>query len=116
MGKLAKVKSGFNRAKLAARAAVKSEKLGGTGHEVLEIGVHAGLALASKNIATVGPIPVKPDVAGVLVGAGMMMLGKGKTRKLGKSVAKGAVNACITRWIADDFTVIQGPIKAPATE
>lgn len=110
MSKLAKYKAGLSRAKSAAvRLGGGAEKVGKAGHEIIKFGVHAGLALASKNVDSLGPVPLKPDAAGLGAGLLAMMLGKGKTRALGRSVATGAAHALITRWIAtDSINLISG--------
>ncbi len=111
MSKLAKFKGGIKRAGKRVTDLASGEKVGAVGHDIITLGSHAGLALASKNMTSIGPVPVKPDVAGVAAGLAVMTFAKkDKTRKLGKSVAMGAAHACITRWIADDgFSLIQGP-------
>lgn len=115
MSKLAKYRGSLARAKSKALSIGKSEKVGSLGHEVIKFGSHAGLALLSKNFDSLGPVPVKPDMAGLLAGFGAMMFGKGKLRKLGRSVATGAAHAVITRMVAQDkITFISGAdIPAP---
>lgn len=109
MSKLAKYKGGLSKAAKAAQMMGKGEKIGKAGHEVIKLGTHAVLALASKNLDQVGPIPVKPDVLGGIAGAGMMMFGKGKTKALGKSILTGAAHAIITRYVATDrITFLSG--------
>jgi len=113
--KLARFRGSLARAKSKALSVGKSEKVGSLGHEVIKFGSHAGLALLSKNFDSLGPVPVKPDMAGLLAGFGAMMFGKGKLRKLGRSVATGAAHAVITRMVAQDkITFISGAdIPAP---
>ena len=111
MSKLARFRGSLSKARHRVTDLAKGEKIGDMGHDIIRLGVHAGLALASKNISQIGPIPVKPDVAGIAAGLGMMTIGKkNKVRKLGKSIALGAANALITRWVNDGggFTLIQG--------
>jgi hypothetical protein len=110
MASLSRFKSGLSKAKGAALGLGKSEKLGSAGHEIVTIGSHAVLALASKNVDQIGPVPVKPDVAGGLAGLGMMLLGKGKTKRLGYRIGLGAVHALITRFVSTGtVTLVNGP-------
>lgn len=110
MSKLAKFKGGLAKAKNAAMRMKlpKAESVGKAGHEVIKFGTHAALALASKTYESLGPVPVRPDVAGTLAGAALMMLGKkDKTRNLGKAVMFGGLHAIITRMVgAENFTII----------
>lgn len=109
MSKLARFRGGIAKAKSKALSLSKSEKVGSAGHEIITFGSHAVLALVSKNYDGLGPIPVKADVAGIAAGGLAMMLGKGKTRKLGRSVLKGAGHALITRMVASErFVFLSG--------
>ncbi len=120
MSKLAKYKGSLGRAKSKALSIFKGAKgsdgIGKTGHVMVQVGTHAVLALASKNITTLGPVPIRPDVAGLMAGGAAMMLGKGKLRKLGADVARGAVDALITRFVATErVSFIEGvdvPLRA----
>jgi hypothetical protein len=115
---LSKFKGSMSRVRTAGLSLPKEEKMGKVGHEVVKFGAHAALALASKNLETIGPLPVRPDIAGLAVGLGMMMLKGNKTRGLGKSLATGAAHAVISRWIASDgnITVISGSSFGTAKE
>jgi len=92
-----------------ARYAKSTEGVGSLGHDVAEYGSHALLALASSKYDTVGPIPLKPHVAGGIIAALGMAFGKGKTRKLARSVLRGAGHALITDLVrTDQFGFISG--------
>lgn len=93
----------------------KGDGVGAIALGTAEFGGHALFAIASKNMESIGPVPVRPDVAGIGL-AGLMMVGvfgkKGK--KLGKALGKGALHAVISRF------AYQGPgdifaVKGPAT-
>lgn len=115
MSKLAKIKGGAKRlGHLAYRGGDKITTLGtgGIGGRIVRHGVHGVLGLASKTYDSLGPIPIRPDAAGVLAGLVMMMFGKDKTKKLGANVADGAVSACISRLLyqgATNFVFTAGP-------
>lgn len=111
MGKASKA---IEKARSKAMGAVSKEGIGKTGLEIVEVGTSALLGLASKNMEL--PYGVKPDVAGVAVGLGLMLSG-GKRTKLGKAVFKGSLQACIGRaiWDPKGITLIQGQATpAPA--
>ena len=92
-----------------AKYAKNTEGVGSLGHDVAEYGSHALLALASSKYESVGPIPVKPHIAGGIVAALGMAFGKGKTRKLARSVLRGAAHAMITDLVrTDQFGFISG--------
>lgn len=111
MGKLA---TKWRGAVSKAKGLSSKEGIGKAGHKIVVLGVHAGLALASKNVDSLGPVPVRPDVAGATAGLLAMLLLKGKGRKLGQSVAEGAAHALITRWVnTGGLTIVNGP---PAPE
>jgi hypothetical protein len=106
---MGKAKNALMRVKKSATAMVSKEGIGKTGHEMLEYGAAAVLGLASKKLDQLGPIPVKPDIAGA--GAGfLLMLSGGKRRKLGRTLLKGALHATLGRaiWSEEGLTVIQG--------
>ena len=108
MSKLAKWKGAIKR---NAVKVAGNEGIGKTGHKIVTLGAHAGLALMSKNVDSLGPIPVRPDVAGLSASLLGMMVLKGKGRKLAQSCAEGAAHALITRWINNgNLTIINGPI------
>ena len=114
---MGKAKNALMKAKNAALGAVRKKGIGKTGHEKLEYGTSGVLMVASKNMDQLPLIPVKPDVAGVIAGAGLMLLG-GKRGKLGKTVFKGALHACLARAVysPDGMTLIQGvngPVAVP---
>jgi hypothetical protein len=110
-GRLAKYKG---RVKGAMNAVKNTEKLGSAGHLIVEFGTHAGLALASENMGDIAGMPIKPDTLGFAGGALASMFGKGKVRKLGQAVMRGAGHAFITRWIATkQFTIASGPDGKP---
>ena len=109
MSKLAKYRGGLAKAKNKALSFGKKESVGKIGHEVIKFGTHATLALASKNVSNIGPLPFRPDIAGVLAGGAAMMFGKGKLRALGRSFAVGAAHAVITRWVSTErISLIEG--------
>lgn len=82
--------------------------LGGLGYEIVKVGVMTTLSVATKHLKTVGPIPASPDVLGTVAGLGMALIGKGKTRRLGRAIAVGGVNACIARavWGGQGFEIV----------
>lgn len=103
-------KAALARVKSKGAELAKGEGIGKAGHELVKYGTHALLAVASKQMDSVGIAPIKPDVAGGVAGALAMMIGKGKVRKLGRSVLEGAVHAFISRAVyTGQLQVIQGP-------
>lgn len=109
MSKLAKYKQKASQAKAYVKEKGK-ENLGGAGLLIAEFGTHAGLALASANYDSIGPLPVRPDIAGAIVAFGASAFTKGKTRKLAQACLRGAGHAMITRMVgAKKFTIVRGP-------
>lgn len=108
MTKLAKYKS---RAKSLAREGSAKAMSSGAVGDMLELGTMALCAVATKQTAEKSPLPVPVDTAGVVVGLGMMMLGKGGTRKAGRRIAKGAAGAMIARAVygSTSFRIVSGP-------
>lgn len=115
MGKLAKWKGAASKVKSAIKGSAGSESIGKTGHKLLTLAGHAGLALASKNMTSIGPVPVRPDAAVLGLSVLGMMLAKGKTRKLAMTTAEASAHAIITRWVNQGgLTIINGPVAGTA--
>ena len=115
MSKLARFKG---KAKsLAKRGGEKAMSTGAVG-DVLELGTMALCAVATKQMGDKSPLPVPIDTAGVVVGLGMMMIGKGGTRRAGRRIAKGAAGAMIARAVygTTAFTIVSGPDGSPRVE
>jgi hypothetical protein len=112
MGKLARR---FNSTKAAVKHAAKQEALPKAGHALLELSGAVGLMVADKNMGnSIGPIPTHPSVAAGVVGVGLMLGGKGKTRKLGLTVAKAALVATAARFVyTGNMSVISGEDGKP---
>jgi len=98
MGKLAKR---YNSVKAAVKHAASSEKesLSAAGHKALEVSAAIGLMVADKNMGGGQVLPVNPSAAATAGGLAMMMFGKGKTRRLGQTIATAGALAVGARYV-----------------
>jgi len=111
MGKLAK-SYGKYRALAKSGAGKGKEALSSHGHEILEVTGAVGLMVADKNLgpsAGNSSLPAHPSTIAAGIGAGMLAMGKGKTRKLGRTILKSAVISTAARFVyTENYSVIAG--------
>lgn len=86
--------------KAASGKGKEKESLSKHGHELLEVSGAVGLMVLDKNIGTItDKLPVNPSAAAGIVGLGMMVAGRGKTRKLGRTIVKSSIISTAARYV-----------------
>lgn len=110
---------------LGSMDSTKKEKAGDVGFRFMELGSHALIALASKNLpdGIAGIRALKPDWLGLGFGTlGVLLLKEDKKphrslRKTSRALLFGSAHALITRWIATSeipIPFVRGPEAATA--
>ena len=103
------------------------DAVGGAGYRVMELGSHALIALASKQMpdGIAGINALRPDWLGLAAsGLGVLFIrgekkGAKKAKKLARALLYGSAHALITRWVATSeipIPFVNGGMPTPAQQ